>query len=372
MRFFPSVFLLLISFAATAAPSIETSAKQAVLIDATTGTILLDKKADERMPTSSMSKMMTMYVVFDALKQGKIKPDTMVVVSEHAWKAEGSRMFIDVGSQVKVEDLMQGVIVQSGNDASVALAEAVSGSETSFADRMNEAAAKLGMTGSHFMNATGLPHPEHYSTPHDLAKLALAIIRDFPEHYHFYSQQEFTYNKIKQGNRNPLLYRSMGVDGLKTGHAEEAGYGLTASASRDGRRLVLVVNGMSSMQERADESARLLEWGYREFRNYTLAKKDERITNAKIWLGVQQEVPLASAQDIVATLPVSARQDMQVAVEFQEPIMAPVLKDQPVGKIIITVPGEKPIESSLVATADVPKLGFFAALLAKAEHLFGS
>lgn len=372
MRYFlPFFLLLLLPWAVTAAPPMETAAKQAVLIDAVTGAVLLDKQADAKMPTSSMSKMMTLYVAFDALKQGKTKLDDMVPVSQRAWKMEGSRMFLDVNSQVKIEDLIRGVAVQSGNDASVALAEAVSGAESSFAARMNEAAIKLGMANSHFMNATGLPDPQHYSTPHDLAKLALALLRDFPEYYHYFAEHEFTYNNIKQGNRNPLLYRNMSVDGLKTGHAEEAGFGLTASAIRDGRRLVLVVNGLANMQERADEPARLIEWGYHDFNNYTLARADQKLATVKTWLGTEPDVPLMVAQDVVVTLPVTARAGMQVAVEYAEPVAAPVARGQTIGKVVVTVPGASPVEIPLLAGADVPKQGFFAALLTKAGHLFG-
>ncbi|HSK39613.1 MAG TPA: D-alanyl-D-alanine carboxypeptidase family protein, partial [Arenibaculum sp.] len=245
--------------------SIDTIARQAVLIDATTGTVLFEKNADERMPTSSMSKIMTMYMVFDAIKQGHLSLDDTLHVSEGAWRMQGSKMFVELGNPIPVEDLIRGVIIQSGNDASVVLAEGLAGSESEFATRMTQRAHELGLTASNFTNATGWPDDDHYSTASDLAKLSDRIIADFPEFYHYYSETEFTYHDIKQGNRNPLLYRNMDVDGLKTGHTEAAGYGLAASAERNGRRLILVVNGLSDMQARADESARLLEWGFREF-----------------------------------------------------------------------------------------------------------
>lgn len=342
-----------------------------MLIDATTGTVLFDKKANERMPTSSMSKIMTMYLVFDAIKQGKLKLDEMVPVSEHAWKMEGSRMFIDVGTQVKVEDLIRGVAIQSGNDASVALAEAVGGTEESFANRMNETAAKLGLTNSHFVNATGLPDPQHYSTPDDLAKLSLALMRDFPEDYRYFGEHEFTYNKIKQGNRNPLLYRNIGVDGVKTGHAEDAGYGMIASAVRDGRRLVLVVNGLSDMQARADESARLLEYGFHEFSTYAIAKAGQKLASAKTWLGESAEVSVVAAQDIAMTLPVSARGGLHAAIEYQQPVTAPIAKGQKLGKLIVTVPGSPAVETPLIAGESVARKGFFASLAAKLSLLLG-
>lgn len=365
--FFAVMFLPNIAIAAM--PQTDTTAQQAVLIDAATGTVLFAKKADEKMPTSSMSKMMTVYLVFDAMKQGKLHLTDMISVSERAWKSEGSRMFLDVGSQVKVEDAIRGVIIQSGNDASVALAEAVGGTEGSFANRMNEMAAKLELRNSHFVNATGLPDPQHYSTPHDLAKLGLALIRDFPEYYHYFSEIEFTFHNIKQGNRNPLLYRKMGVDGIKTGHAENAGFGLTASALRDGRRLVLVVNGLENMQARADEPARLLEWGYHEFNTYPLVKAGQQMALAKTWLGITPQVTLVAAQDVVVTLPLAARTGLQVAVEFQEPMQAPIKKGQAVGKIKITAPDLLPIEIPLQAGADVERKGFFDALMAKARYV---
>lgn len=357
------------NLAVAAMPQTDTTAQQAVLIDAATGTVLFGKKADEKMPTSSMSKMLTIYMVFDALKQGKLHLTDMIPVSEHAWKAEGSRMFLDVGSQVKVEDAIRGLVIQSGNDASVALAEAVGGTEDSFANRMNEMAAKLGLHNSHFVNATGLPNPQHYSTPHDLAKLGLAIIHDFPEYYHYFSETEFTFHNIKQGNRNPLLYRKIGVDGIKTGHAEEAGFGLTASALRDGRRLVLVVNGLENMQARADEPARLLEWGFHEFNSYQLVKSGQQMALAKTWLGTMPQVPLLAAQDVAVTLPLASRTGLQVAVSYQEPLAAPIKKGQEVGKLKITAPDMTPLEIPLQAGADVAKQGFFDALMTK-MHFF--
>jgi D-alanyl-D-alanine carboxypeptidase (penicillin-binding protein 5/6) len=267
------LFCPVAAFAASVAP-LETTAKQAIIVDATTGDVLFNKDSDVKMPTTSMSKVMTMYLVFDALKKKKLELDNAAIISPTARKQEGSRMFVNEGETVKVEDLVRGVIIQSGNDAAVALAEAVAGSESTFAGLMNAKAKELGMTNSNFVNATGLPDPNHYSTAKDLATLAQALIRDFPEYYHYYSETEFTYNKIKQGNRNPLLYRNMGVDGMKTGHTEDAGYGLIASALRDGRRVISVANGLKTMQERADESAKMIEWAYREYGVYNFVNAE--------------------------------------------------------------------------------------------------
>jgi len=366
------ILLVLLSFPALAqnvAP-VETAAKQAILVDATTGTVLFAKDADSQMPTSSMSKMMTMYVVFDAIKNGKLKPDDELPTSEYAWKQEGSRMFLNVGQRAKVEDLIRGVIVQSGNDAAVVFAEALgSGSEASFAEIMNAKAKELGMNNSHFVNATGLPDPQHYSTARDLATLAVALIRDFPEDYHYFSEIEFTYNNIKQGNRNPLLYRGMNVDGLKTGHTDIGGYGLTASALRDGRRLVLVLNGLQDMQARADESAHVLDWGYREYGLYPIAKANDRLADATVWLGQAQTVPVLVAKDAMLTLPRSARSGLKTEITFNQPISAPVTKGQEIGKLTITAPGMEPKDVPLVAGADVAQIGFFARIVAKLHVL---
>jgi D-alanyl-D-alanine carboxypeptidase (penicillin-binding protein 5/6) len=318
-----------------------------------------------------MSKMRTIYRGFDALKKGTLKMKDMLPTSEHAWKQEGSRMFLNVGESAKVEDLIRGVAVQSGNDAAVALAEHLgSGSEYTFADMMNSKARELGMTNSHFMNATGLPDPQHYSTPRDLATLAVALIRDFPENYHYFSETEFTYNKIKQGNRNPLLYRSMNVDGLKTGHADAAGYGLTASALRGGRRLVLVLNGMKDMQARADESAHVLDYGYREFGFYPIAKAGDQLGEAKVWMGQAQTVPVVASQDVSLTLPRAARAGLKTAVAFDQPVQAPITKSQQLGTLTISAPGMDTKTIPLIAGSDVARLGFFARLGVKIHMLF--
>ena len=355
-------------FAQSVAP-VETAARQAYLIDANSGTLLYAKDADAQMPTSSMSKMMTMYLVFEAIKNGKLKMDQMLPVSEHAWKQEGSRMFLNVGQSAKVEDLIRGVIVQSGNDAAVTLAEGLSGSEGAFSEMMNLKAQELGMKNSHFVNATGMPDPQHYSTAHDLATLALAIIRDFPEDYHYFSELEFTYNNIKQGNRNPLLYRAMNVDGLKTGHTDVGGFGLTASALRNGRRMVLVLNGMTDMQARADESAKLLDWGYREYGFYQVAKAGDVVAEAPVWLGHAKTVKLVVASDVAMTLPRSARSGLKEEAVFDQPVNAPITKGQQLGKLVVTAPGTETKEIALIAQHGVGQVGFFARLSAKIHLL---
>ncbi|MGE4351368.1 MAG: D-alanyl-D-alanine carboxypeptidase family protein [Bdellovibrionales bacterium] len=350
---------------------LETLAKQALIMEAQTGDILYAKNAEEQMPTSSMSKVLTMYLVFDAIKNGKIGLDSMVTVSDNARAQVGSRMFVNAGQEVSVNDLAQGVIVQSGNDAAVALAEAVSGTEASFAELMNAKAKELGMTHSHFMNATGLPDPQHYSTAGDLALLARALVTDFPEHYHYYSQKEFTFNNIKQGNRNPLLYRNMGVDGIKTGHTDAAGYGLIASALRENRRVIVVVNGLSSMQERADEPAKLIEWAYREYGLYSYLDPTKPAGEAKVWLGVQPTVPVAAAKSVQLSLPRAQKDDVKVSYQVNGEIEAPIVKGQVVGQATVSAPGKETIEIPLVAIQDVAKMGLPQALWAKFKRAIG-
>jgi len=357
---------------AQSAPPLDVAARQVFLVDTATGTVLYAKDADSQMPTSSMSKMMTIYLVFDALKTGKLKMDDTLPVSEHAWKQEGSRMFLNVGEKAKVEDLIRGVVIQSGNDAAVTLAEALgSGSESGFADLMNVKAKELGLNNSHFMNATGLPDPQHYSTARDLATLAMALQHDFPEYYHYFSELTFKYNNIEQGNRNPLLYRNMNVDGLKTGHTDVGGFGLTASAVRDGRRVVMVLNGMEDMQARADESAKVLDYGYREFGLYPIAKAGDVMAAPTVWLGTHPNVKIAATQDAVVTLPRSARSGLKAVVSFDQPIAAPIQKGQQVGVLTISAPGMEPKIIPLVATTDVSEIGFFSRLYRKLNFIFG-
>jgi serine-type D-Ala-D-Ala carboxypeptidase (penicillin-binding protein 5/6) len=357
----------------TAAGGIETEARNAYIIDFRTGAVLLDKNADERIPPASMSKMMFYYTVFSYLKDGKAKLDDMLPVSEKAWRTQGSKMFVPLGGKVKIEDLLRGVIIQSGNDACIVLAEGLAGSEQAFVDVMNKKAQEIGLTGSHFANVTGLPDPEHYMTARDLATLAKHIITDFPEFYKFESEKEFTYNGIRQGNRNPLLYKDVGADGLKTGHTEEAGYCLTASAVRDNRRIIMVLAGMPTMKSRVTESERLLEWAFREFGGYTLYKPGDTVDEADVWLGAETKVPLTVASDAVVTIPRRSRKDMKVTAVYDKPIKAPIAQGQNVGKLVVTVPGQNPTEFPLVAGASVERLGAMGRVGAALSYLvFGA
>ncbi len=366
-----SILAVLFISPVQASPLGDTAAKQAYIIDFDTGQILFAKNEDQRMPTSSMSKVMTMYMVFDAMKTGKITKDTEFQVSEKAWKMGGSKMFVKVGDKVRVEDLIRGVIVQSGNDATIVLAEGLAGSEETFAIAMTRKAKSLGMENSNFVNASGWPDDNHYSTAKDLAILAKALIRDFPEYYSYYSELEFEYAGIKQGNRNPLLYRDIGADGIKTGHTEAAGYGLIGSGKKDGRRAIMVVNGLASQQERADESARLFSWGLNGFENIKVFSKGEVVETAPVEMGKALTVPLAVDEDVLVTLPKLSRDQLKVEAIYTKPFIAPVQAGQRIGKLQITIPGQEPLDYDLLTANAVEELGFFEKLVAKGKKSIG-
>jgi len=360
----------LLLLAAPPAGAVETSARQAMVVDFQTGTVLFEKDADVQVHPASMSKLMTLYVLFDRLKQGNVSLDDEFPVSEKAWALdEGSTMFVGIGEKLRVEDLIRGIIVQSGNDACLVVAEGIAGTEEAFAELMNETAAKIGLANSHFVNSHGLENPAHLMTVRDLSTLAKHLIADFPEYYHYFAEREFVHNNIKQGNRNPLLYRDMGVDGLKTGHLTVSGYGLTASAERDGRRVIVVLHGMESMQERADQGAALIEWAFREFDNYTLAKAGQVLEEAPVWFGQQETVPLVVEQDLLATLPRAARKSLEVKVVFEGPVPAPIVKGQEIGKLVISAGEITPLEVPVYAGADVERLGMFGRVVAALKHL---
>lgn len=358
-----------VSMGSVPAGAFETAARQAILVDDATGAVLLEQNPDELMPPSSMSKIMTVYMVFERLRDGSLKMEDELPVSERAWRMGGSKMFIEVGTRVTAHDLLQGVIVQSGNDATVALAEGLAGSEEAFADLMTERAHALGMTSSTFKNASGWPHEGHLTTARDLATLAHHVIRDFPEYYPLFAEKEFVYNGISQGNRNPLLYKDIGADGLKTGHTADAGYGLTASAVRDGRRLILVINGMDSVNARSQEAERLLDWGFRETKNYPLVEAGATVIDADVWLGDAPTVPLVVAEPLVVTLSREARKGMVVKAIHDSPIPAPVAKGTPVGRVVVSAPGFPDVERPLLAGADVGDLSTLRRLVAAGMYL---
>ena len=354
--------------ASTPLGPVDTAARLALIVDADTGAVLLEKNADERMPPSSMSKLMTMYVVFDMLKQGRLRMDQQLPVSERAWRMAGSKMFVGLGESVSVENLTRGVIVQSGNDACVVLAEGIAGSEAQFADTMNEYGRKLGLKNSTFRNSTGWPDPEHRMTARDLTILARRLIHDFPEDFRFYNERSFRWHDITQENRNPLLARVAGAYGLKTGHTEEAGYGLTGTAKRGERRLILVVNGLPSMKARAEESERLMEWGFREFDNVVLFRAADTVEEAPVYLGERPTVPLVGGRDLVLTLPRAWRRQLEVKVRYDAPLAAPVAKGQEAGRMEVAGPGVPPMSLPLIAGADVARMGLVSRIPAVIGH----
>jgi D-alanyl-D-alanine carboxypeptidase (penicillin-binding protein 5/6) len=347
----------------------QTSAKQSYIIDFETGQSLLSKEATAPMPTSSMSKVMTMYMVFDAIKNGVISMDTELPVSEKAWRMGGSKMFVDLGSKITVKDLAQGVIVQSGNDATVVLAEGVSGTEDSFAQKMTEKAHELGMKNSNFVNASGWPDPNHYSTAQDLSILTKAIIKDFPEYYPLFKEKEYTYNNIKQQNRNPLLYKNIGADGLKTGHTEIAGYGLIGTAERDGRRVIVVVNGLESEKDRADESTRLINWALDHFSNVNFIKANTEIDQAPVVMGKSTTVGLALQEDVRLTIPKLEKSNITVDLKYKSPLVAPIKAGQEIGTLTINIPTMDSKTFPLFTTGNVEEVGFFKKTLTKFEQM---
>ena len=365
----PAFLGLVFWMAAMAFPAgaVTTIADHAILLDMTTGRVLFEKNADAQMPPASMSKMMTVYMLFERLRDGSLTKDDTFTVSVNAWRKGGAKsgsstMFLEPGKRVRVEDLIRGIVVQSGNDACIVVAEGLASNEAAFAEEMTARGRELGMKNSVFKNATGWPAPGHLSTARDMALLAERTIRDFPEYYSYYSEKEFTYNAIRQTNRNPLLYRNVSADGLKTGHTLESGYGLTASATKGDRRLILVVNGLPSKKARRTEPERLFAWGFREFNNYKLFGAGEKVTDADVWLGQQASVPLVIETQMLLTLPRKARRKMKVSISFQSPVPAPVSKGDRVATLVVTVPGEDPVKVPLVAGNDVPRLGLIGRL----------
>lgn len=347
----------------------ETSASYAILIDAQTEAVLFEKSADDRIAPASMSKLITLYMLFEQLADGRLKLTDTLPVSERAWRTQGSKMFVAVNSRVAVEDLIRGIVIQSGNDACIVVAEALASSETAFGEAATQKAAAIGLKNTTIKNASGLPDPGHLMSARDLATLSLRLIKDFPQYYSYFAEKEFTYNRIRQGNRNPLLYKSLGADGLKTGHIDEAGYGLAASAAQGGRRLVLVVSGFRSVNERSREAERLLEWGFREFDNYKLFSANDVVTDADVWLGVSPKVPLYVQNEITITLAKKARRGLKVSAAYTGPLASPVKKDAAVGTLLISAPEMTRLEFPIYAGASVEQLGLLSRINAAVSYL---
>jgi len=348
------------------APSV--GAKGYLLEDFLSGQTIAEKNADQALEPASITKLMTAYVVFREIREGNLSLEEKVRISEKAWRTEGSRMFVEVNSQVSVADLLKGVIIQSGNDATVALAEHVAGTEEGFASLMNHHAEQLGLTGTHFVNSTGLPHKDHYTTARDIAIVARAMIEEFPEYYRWYSERQFTYNDITQYNRNKLLWRDESVDGLKTGHTESAGYCLVTSAERDGMRLISVVLGTE--EARADASQALLNYGFRFFETHKLYDGGSKLTSARVWKGASESVDLGLDHTLYVTIPRGEYKNLDAAMQLQDHIIAPIAQAQPLGRVVVRLADEPVVEKDLVALNPVAEGSFLQRLVDEALLYF--
>ena len=368
MRFCVAIGAALLSFmtvgsAISKAAEIDSSAEFAFVTDFGSGKVLMEKQPDALMKPASMAKIMTVYIAFERIADGSLSLDDTFLISEKAWRKGGSKTFVEVGKEVSVRDLLYGVVVQSGNDAAIAIAEGISGTEEGFAEEMNYVARKLGMENTVFRNSTGWPDPEQHTTARDLNILATALIREFPvdeypELYPMFAEQDFTYNGIKQGNRNPLVYGTQGADGLKTGHTEESGYGLVGSAHRDGQRVVMVLNGMESMKQRSSESRRLIDLMFREFKLYRFYEKDQPVDRANVWLGTKNKIDLVLEEPLHLVMARSDRRKMKVLVNWNDPVPAPITAGQAIGTLVLELPSGK-TTYPLLAAENVDGLGMF-------------
>ena len=350
----------------------QTNVKAWFLIDAISGQIIGNQEPDLKVAPASLTKLMTASLVFSALDQNRIRPEQEVTVSEKAWRTGGSRMFIQVNTQVTIDDLIKGMIVQSGNDATIQLAETVAGSEDVFVSQMNREAALFGMSNTHFTDPTGLPAPEHYTTVRDLSLLAQHVIKDHAKYYHYFSQPEFTYNKIRQQNRNGLLSRNIGVDGLKTGHTEDAGYCLIAAANRDDRRLISVVVGAATVRERERVSQSLLDWGYQNFTAKQVAAADAPLISPRVWEGTIKQVKLGAADGVSVTVPRGMEDKVQTITQINGKLVAPLAKGQTVGNVQFVLNGKVLKQEQLTVLEDIPQAGFFGRMWDKVLSSFNS
>lgn len=360
MLFISALMISSISLAAMPVPAPpDVSAKNYLLIDVASGKVLAEKKADVKIEPASITKLMTAYVVYKELDESRLSMDDMVDISEKAWRMGGSRMYLEVNSSVSVHDLLKGLIIQSGNDASVALAEHIAGTETAFVQLMNQHAAALGMDNTNFENSTGWPDKKHLTTARDIAKLAVAVIREFPEHYAWYSEKEYTYNDIKQYNRNKLLWRDETVDGLKTGHTESAGYCLVSSALRSDMRVVSVVLGTDSEKARASVSQAVLNYGFRFYESHTLYEADEVLSRPRIWKGEYETLTVGLSETLAITIPRGAYDKLDATMDIDKNIQAPITKGQYVGEVKVSLDGEVLASVPLVALETVDEGSLF-------------
>jgi D-alanyl-D-alanine carboxypeptidase (penicillin-binding protein 5/6) len=379
--FYPSVKLLVALMAlcaasvTSAAPSLvptvpSIDARSYVLVDFDSGYTIAEEDADKRIEPASLTKLMTAYIVFHELEAGNIHLDDQVPISEKAWRTPGSRTFVEVGSKVTVEHLLKGMIVQSGNDATVALAEHVAGSEDAFVSLMNKYAASLDLANTHFANATGLPHPDHYSSARDLAKITRLIITEFPEYYKWFSIKEFTYNNISQYNRNKLLWHDDHVDGVKTGHTDSAGFCLVASAKDDDMRLIAVVIGTKSEDARAAEDQKLLNYGFRFFQTHRLYSADRPLTTVRVWKGETEQLPLGLKHDLYVTVPRGQYDNLNASMQIDSTITAPVQKGQQLGVVKVVLKDQSVAERPLVSLSTIPEGGMWQRLVDEVQMLF--
>ena len=370
---FVTALCALISLSTAATAAFETRATAAYVLDQTTGTVLLSKNADTPLPPASMSKLMTLNMLFEALRDGRVSLDTQFSVSTKAKNMGGSTMFLDETDRPTVAQLIQGIIVQSGNDACVVVAEGLAGTEDAFARLMNQRAQALGMTSSTFANASGWPNPNQRMSMKDLATLANRLITEFPEYYGYFGQPEFDFDgRAPQNrfNRNPLLRLNIGADGLKTGHTQEAGYGLVGSAVQGNRRVIVVISGLNSEAERAEEAERLVNWAFRQFIQRTVVKADARLTDTQVWLGDAHRVGLVAGEDVNLLVPAVLQGEISATVEYETPVTAPVTKGQPLGELVIDMPDMEQVRVPLLAENDVAKGGFLPRLRTAATVLF--
>ena len=350
--------------------SLSTSAEQAILYDVETETVIFEKNADDLMSPSSMSKLMTVYYIFKKISDGEIKLSDKFTVSKKAWKKGGSRMFLNVGSQISIDELLRGIIVQSGNDACITIAEGFSGSEENFASELNSLALDIGLTNSNFTNATGWPDPEHLMTSRDIMKLSVRTIEDFPELYKIYSEKEYTFNKIRQVNRNPLLFSDEYTDGLKTGHTSLGGYGLAASSIRNDRRIILVINGLKNNKQRKIESKKLMDAGFYQFENLEILKKDVIFDKLKVWNGKKNNVGIFSPTDLAITVPRLTKKNIKSYIRYNSPIIAPIYKNQEIAELIVKDKKQNVIEKySLLSNEDIDESNFIARVYFKLKYL---
>ncbi|GGA10720.1 D-alanyl-D-alanine carboxypeptidase family protein [Neptunicoccus cionae] len=354
------------------ASAFDTIARSALVLDQASGTVLLAKEADIPIPPASMSKLMTLNMLFEALQDGRVNLDTEFTVSQKASQKGGSKMFVKQGGRVTVENLIRGIIVQSGNDACIVVAENLAGSEADFARIMTARARKLGMNESTFANATGWPDPNHRMSARDLVTLANRLMTQFPEYYGYFAEESFTWADITQKNRNPLLDKGIGADGLKTGHTEEAGYGLVGTARQDDRRVILMISGLNTADERAREAERLMNWAFRQFTQETLLKAGKNVAQAEVWLGAETTVGLEVADDISALIPYSSRDEIKMSVTYEGPIQAPVAKGTELGVLNIEIPGLPSQSYPVYASSDVQYAGLMKRLTVSAQKLQGA